>query len=366
MILFVIAAALMNWSAIFRVQNIMNVSFRAKQTNRPTAAAIEMAPKKATIPRYNYTRPDTADQWPKVAWLMSFPNSGTSYTGTLVRRATLTVTASNYGYSNLDNHGNSTPLFEWSPIGPFITDPKIERNKMPRGESYILTKTHCGGTCFGCPPKHYLQTQEEFEADCLQSDYKEDSKKKKAIYDPSIVSKAVHLIRNPFDNVVSRFHLKRNQMKGRADEDWLSSYPNTKTGFQEFCSYVNNKFQSQEKDVIIGNSGRNLFVEYQNVPCVSDFIRYIQWHNHAVHTTNKMDIETVVLHYEDYGIDHKKTTNGLLDFLGLNITHHVEKFKVGRGGYIDRFEPDEIESVKSLVMELATEDTWILLKRYFV
>jgi hypothetical protein len=58
-----------------------------------------------------------------VAWLMSFPNSGTSYTGALVRNTTSTVTATNYGTANTMNK-KSTPLFNFSTNGPFLTDPK--------------------------------------------------------------------------------------------------------------------------------------------------------------------------------------------------------------------------------------------------
>lgn len=74
------------------------------------------------IPMYNYKRPRNAPPWPKAAWLMSYPNSGTSYTGQLLRRTTLAAIGTNYGAANLDESGSSVPLFEWSPIGPFLTE----------------------------------------------------------------------------------------------------------------------------------------------------------------------------------------------------------------------------------------------------
>jgi hypothetical protein len=37
----------------------------------------------------------------RIAWLMSFPNSGTSYTSYLIRTVTLTNTASNYGHESV-------------------------------------------------------------------------------------------------------------------------------------------------------------------------------------------------------------------------------------------------------------------------
>lgn len=70
----------------------------------------------------NNKRPKNAPEWPKVAWLMSFPNSGTSYTGALVRSATHSASGTNYGAANIDEDGNSGPLFRWSPNGPFLTE----------------------------------------------------------------------------------------------------------------------------------------------------------------------------------------------------------------------------------------------------
>ena len=100
-----------------------STSARKEQSQSP---AMKYVPKSGnlteSIPIYNYKRPHNAPQWPKVAWLMSFPNSGTSYTGQLVRKATQTASATNYETANLDESGNSVPLFDWSPAGPFLTE----------------------------------------------------------------------------------------------------------------------------------------------------------------------------------------------------------------------------------------------------
>lgn len=61
----------------------------------------------------------TADQSPHIAWLMSFPNSGTSYTLRLVQTS-----------------------------GPYLRQQTA--NELPK--TYILTKTHCGGRCVHCIP----------------------------------------------------------------------------------------------------------------------------------------------------------------------------------------------------------------------
>jgi len=365
-----IAALVVYWYVIFDVNNVYNFPRASERLKNYIIKGAGQWMKEAhgdnnskSVQRYSYKRPVNADLWPKVALLLSFPNSGTSYTGKLVRRATLTITATNYGYNNLDEKGNSIPLFDWSPGGPFITNPENARNRYPQGRSYILTKSHCGGTCFGCPPKKYLLTEEEFIDSCLESSYKERFVKNIAIYDQSIIARTVHLIRNPFDNVVSRFHLKRNQMIGRAEYDWLDSYPDNKTGFRGFCTYLNKKFESQERDTSFGKGVREIFTRYQTIPCLSDFVRYFLWHNHALKATKTLGGKSMILYYEDYGIN-QKTAYDLVNFLHLNITHRLEEFRAG-SGYLDHFEPDEIESVRLLGKEITDEGTWTILRRYF-
>ena len=123
---------------------------------------------------------------------------------------------------------------------------------IPDGEGgYILTKTHCGGTCFGCPPQKYLQTQQQFQNSCLSGDYRKDGTTERTNYDPSIVSKAMHLIRDPFDNIVSRFHLKRNAMTHAGDMEWLAKYSNSREGFRDFCDFVNTRNWGKEEQLII-------------------------------------------------------------------------------------------------------------------
>lgn len=82
---------------------------------------------------------------PKIVWLMSYPNSGTSYTMTMVARASNRAIATNYGREVTVPPIPNTPLYpgyEWSYQGPYYNpDPR-----RPLPKEYILVKTHCGGT----------------------------------------------------------------------------------------------------------------------------------------------------------------------------------------------------------------------------
>jgi hypothetical protein len=87
----------------------------------------------------------------QIAWLMSFPNSGTSYTSKLIRHVTLTRTASNYGNEERAAVGLSRAVFDDQPTGPFWQDVHIHPEyTLP--QNYALTKTHCGGRCEMCGP----------------------------------------------------------------------------------------------------------------------------------------------------------------------------------------------------------------------
>lgn len=88
---------------------------------------------------------------PDIAWLMSFPNSGTSYTMRLVQAVSNTTAATNYAEEcKQDSAGRVATLFD-SPSGPYLRQQVLDGG-MPLPKRYILTKTHCGGRCVHCIP----------------------------------------------------------------------------------------------------------------------------------------------------------------------------------------------------------------------
>ena len=88
---------------------------------------------------------------PDIAWLMSFPNSGTSYTMRLVQAVSNTTAATNYAEEcQQDASGRVATLFD-SPSGPYLRQ-QVLGGGMPLPKRYILTKTHCGGRCVHCIP----------------------------------------------------------------------------------------------------------------------------------------------------------------------------------------------------------------------
>ena len=74
-----------------------------------------------------------------VAWLMSFPNSGTSYTIHLIRETSNTTTATNYALEGDIKDEASVPAIEGSEDGPYLELIKTIQTTIP--EKFILTKT---------------------------------------------------------------------------------------------------------------------------------------------------------------------------------------------------------------------------------
>ena len=140
---------------------------------------------------------------PEVAWLMTYPNSGTTYTLKLIQQYTNTTTATNYG-NEQSRHEKSIPVHPGTKgeHGPYLryTDRNLPTH-------YILTKTHCGGRSLSSDPREYFETIESFEMACCTGNQQGgDSfskngtyQKSEVVYSMDIPKRIVHLIRNPFD-----------------------------------------------------------------------------------------------------------------------------------------------------------------------
>lgn len=124
---------------------------------------------------------------------------GTSYTVLNTEFVSGCTTASNYA-------ANYDPLV---PVRPeYVNGPYLRSPDKPLPPRYILTKTHCGGYCMDCPPTAYLLDPEPFQQSCLLSQRSYNATAfYSVLYSPDIPKRAVHLIRNPFDNLVGRMHL---------------------------------------------------------------------------------------------------------------------------------------------------------------
>lgn len=117
-----------------------NDSNHSSSSPKPTTTASQQS--SSLIIQQVVTSNDPAR--PRLAWLMSFPNSGTTFTSDMVRLTTNTTTATNYGLETSKDHEDNVPVFESNTAAPPWWMYPNQR-KPTHNSSYVLTKTHCGG-----------------------------------------------------------------------------------------------------------------------------------------------------------------------------------------------------------------------------
>lgn len=300
-----------------------------------------------------------------LAWLMSFPNSGTTYSHKLIQISTGASVASNYGHELFDSEGNvmkthnSIPVAEGEVNGPFRTSADLP---LP-SQGYLLTKTHCGGYCFShCPPNWYRLSPLKFLQECVLGmrhvqPLNQPVTESWVQYDYHKVKKAVHLIRSPFDNIVSRFFHEFKMHRSKNDATWLATYPKTPRGFRAWCRDTDNKWRFHERTVW----GELVFNATREVPCHGELIRYVKWHNNAFELTRAMELPTFVLHYEDYQ-NFDETLNRLLDFLGQTKVRNPIPFELSE--HAEFYNEEERTKMIDFVRFLATNESWEHLQRY--
>lgn len=302
---------------------------------------------------------------PKVVWLMSFPNSGNSFTTQMVRMHTNHFTATNYGEEHIGEESNTSVPIYHDPLyanGPYLSESITKARNIGH---FVLTKTHCGGRCSRCGPETYMETLESFKTACLTArrgtSWNGVISFEKVQYSDSLVYGAIHIMRNPFDNVVSRFHLIQKVNKKLGDIKFEKTFPNNLKGFRKWCNYMDKQYLDSEAKML----DAPIFEMFQSIPCHSDFYRYVQWHNLAFQVTEVMDIPSIVVYYEDYEHDFDSVKDRILSFIDLkdegyrNVT-----FSSGKT-YHNYFTKNERGAVRRLFHHLASKQTNESIARYF-
>mmetsp|Transcript_14389 Transcript_14389/g.23756 ORF Transcript_14389/g.23756 Transcript_14389/m.23756 type:complete len:433 (-) Transcript_14389:158-1456(-) len=369
-----------------------NIPFASSVT--PTALSEGGSAKNTDTEKSNLRQSSSDDKYdnntiPKIAWLMSFPNSGTSFTITLVQTASNMSMASNYGWEHLGAGNVSYPVQKG---GPYWLDPDGVKP-----HHLVLTKTHCGGYCHDCRPRKSVESPHSFLMHCSRADGTIlDTKKMKDnmnntnsttnnnnstnstnsstaeivpitknirhVYDyQHDVDRAVHLIRDPLDNMVSRYHLGLHKVEKGGDADKLQRYTYDAQGYTNFCSDIQYEY-AEHTDSHVDQDVLRLI---QDVPCHMDLFRYVQWHNLAFITTHDLlNVPVHMVHYQEYTDHFDDTLSSLLEFLDLPNTGVVTEFETGKS-YRDYFTTAQIDAMRNATRILASPMTWSHLERYF-
>lgn len=312
----------------------------------------------------------TSSTLPSMVWLMSFPNSGTSYTMRMVSTASQRAVATNYGSEFTKAPNPNIPVYPGKKQGPFW------KGDHPLPNNYIMTKTHCGGRCVRCSPRRYISTLSEFTRACTEgSGCFENSNINNTGSSPSSckwkdtrypappgnpqIAKTIHLIRNPFDNLVSRFHLahkKRQKEMAEEYQEWSEQHPHNSTGFATWCLSLDKEYGSpfDPKKIPLGS-----------LTCQGEWFKYVQWHTLALKTIEKSQLPSLTLYYEDYEAPKwNSTVQTILNFLELPMGgRNIREFQ-SHPSY-EYYTNQQRREARALVRKMAPDSVWALLSRYF-
>ena len=241
-----------------------------------------------------------------------------------------------------------------------------------------------------CPPEKYIETTFSFRRHCFQTkwlerrdttDDKNELHRVFGTYAPSSsnnnnnttspspslrVTKAVHLLRDPWSNIVSRYHLER-QLPGRL----AANYTNDRAGFRAYCQQAVDPLHARNEQRfshVLFSEGLGEWL--QQIPCHADFVRYMEWHNLAFTTTRDLGLETMVLHYEWYTTRLDAVARSVLDFLELPLpsssssTFAWTPFTAGKV-YDVYFTLDERRALYQAFAIMASPETWSHVQQYF-
>lgn len=176
----------------------------------------------------------------------------------------------------------------------------------------------------------------------------------KVQYGERLVAKAVHIIRDPTDNVVSRFHLFL-KMVSKGMITTKENFSNDKKGFRRWCEQQDSIFEEEERVVL-----EDVLPFLSNIPCHADFYRYIQWHNNAFDVIEKMSIPYMILHYEDFALLFNSTKDQILKFLEAKETRQFKQnssaFIKGKR-YASYYSTDERKAIHDALTKLGNRET---------
>jgi hypothetical protein len=239
----------------------------------------------------NNNNNNNRDDISSIAWLLSFPNSGTTYTLKFLQSITNnTTTATNYGGTEQVGYYPSQPILPTIDYGgPYLRYPDRRISSNP-----IVTKSHCN-------PNKIRITLDDFIISCRSGNYalmngtilstvykirpynnndnnnnnnnERDTDIKTItnldditstnnttpINDGIPLAKIIHLIRNPFDNIVARLHYQRKHWMNQINR--LQHQLNDITDNTNNVSFTTNYDDDQsikEEDVttVLGNTTR--------------------------------------------------------------------------------------------------------------
>lgn len=298
---------------------------------------------------------------PSLVWMFGFPQSGAAYIFHLIHVITKTATATNFGHSVMDLKGivhvaKHDSYRVYGTGGPAL----LSANILDVPDKRILTWASADGACRNCHPRKYMYNYARFRELCWEGSILDNGQQVAVKYNPEYVKSAVHLFRDPFDNIVLRFWAEREEMQILGHNTWLKRYPSSSDGFQTWC----NDRDAEWYDVEKAWYGEDTMKMAEGVICRQEFYKYIMFHNNVVRTRQTYNLPTFLLKYEDLYLDYEETIGKLIEFLDLPTVRDPPPRDMEVGFSAPYFTEENREATNLFMMSLALPKVASILKQY--
>lgn len=303
----------------------------------------------------------------ELIWLMAYPGAGADQTMNMIERATGKSMGTNYGNTvqtqNMKSYTNvhvSTWLQkEWYKEGAFINNIDYLADT-----SEVYVKTHCTGYCLYekdsgfCTRIPYIRSLidiNKFWIGCARGNIylppRPITRAWNKKYQKNRVRKALVLVRNPLEIVVSRF-----LEYARAND----GVPQSRKGLIQFCEKIDKLYRNVKETK---NMRRKPWVKdhIDGVPCYTEFYRIFEWHKHTwVLAKNRKNIRK---YREDFKNNLIGTAEDILNFAGLSRMEGREILPVN--DEVNIMFTDEEKQKISQFMQAVGKNSSPMWKQYF-
>jgi len=289
----------------------------------------------------------------KLAWFISFPEAGTTYTMHIIQQVSGKSTASNYGTVMIDDNGNNVPVASDSIPVFFDRDGPSFSNLMPSPSKYILTRSHSHGTCYDCPPYKYLgpsahlrhMNTNRFGSRMVNGQMETFE------YDMGLVEKLMVLVRDPMDNIASRFFVKVERELMNGNENYVRTYRKDVFGFRQWCQDMNSSSQYNDMERN-WYSKLGFWEEASAVPCRAEFVKLFSFYNmiRQLGIRYGLDMKTVTL--KDLAENPEATITDMFTYLELPVANEIPDTRLGTSQFHHFYTDDEMRAIAKLAQKL--------------
>jgi hypothetical protein len=266
--------------------------------------------------------------------------------------------ATNYGDAVTPKGDYSLPIHPRHKEGPYwlgLGAAKVGATPRKLPEKFVMVETCCNSTTKG------HRSLQQFVDDCRTTYGRtapDVSKLQQYQYPTYLVSKAIHLIRNPFYQIVENF--EEDYKSSLKDKEWRDKHPNDREGLLQWCKDADSELNAAE---FIGSATTVRMI--QDTICANQILEYSLWHNRAFEVVEELKLEGKVVHYEDFTDSKLETTlDAMVDFLELSPKLKMPTQRIPKDPE-SFFSTQERKDMKDLVKRLASEQTWEYVKDYF-